>query len=224
MSMRLFSVSFSPFAMRVRAAIRHKRAPIQISDPPGGLRSDEYRKLVPTGKVPALLLDSGTVLSESLALLEYIDDRFPDPPLKPAKAENRARMRQIMQMTDAYFGPSFMGLFGALRSSGGLEQAASMFERAHDVLAQIERVAAPRELLLGREASLADYTLASNYWFYLQLPRVLDLPDPAPPARIQSWWEEARELPALSAEWPAVKAGFAEYLRQYGRDPNKLID
>jgi glutathione S-transferase len=220
--MKLYNATFSPYCIRVRAVIKHKRAPIQVVDPPGGLRSEEFKRLVPTGKVPSLELDSGTILSESIALIEYLDDRFPDPPLKPAKAENRARMRQITQMADHYFAPAYAVLFGAIRSKAAPPDLEASLARAHEVLEQIARVAAPRDLLLGPDPTLADYALASHVWLYQRMPGVFGHATPALPKRMADWWESARSLPALSAEWAPVHKALSAWIESMGLDASKL--
>ena len=61
----------------------------------GAQRSDDYRKLNPQGLVPALALDDGRVLTQSIAILEYLEETHPSPPLLPRDAAGRARVRAI---------------------------------------------------------------------------------------------------------------------------------
>src|SRR5262245_34715467 len=91
MPMQLYHADLSPFAARIRLAIYAKALPIALAPPPGGLGSEEYKRLNPSGKVPALVLDDGSVLPESEVILEYLEDRFPAPALRPSTAEERAR-------------------------------------------------------------------------------------------------------------------------------------
>ena len=58
-------------------------------------RGDDYLALNPQGLVPALVTDDGAVLTQSLAIIEYLDETHPSPPLLPATPAARARVRGI---------------------------------------------------------------------------------------------------------------------------------
>ena len=61
----------------------------------GEQRTPAFLELNPQGLVPALVLDDGTVLTQSLAIIEYLDEKHPAPPLLPRGAEDRAFVRAI---------------------------------------------------------------------------------------------------------------------------------
>ena len=63
----------------------------------GEQRAADYLKLNPQGFVPALSLDDGTTLTQSLAIIEWLDETHPQPPLLPADPLNRARVRAFAQ-------------------------------------------------------------------------------------------------------------------------------
>ena len=63
----------------------------------GEHRGDAYRAVNPHTLVPALELADGTVLTQSLAIIEYLDEVFAEPPLLPAEPAARARVRAIAQ-------------------------------------------------------------------------------------------------------------------------------
>ncbi|HTV50454.1 MAG TPA: glutathione S-transferase family protein [Steroidobacteraceae bacterium] len=65
----------------------------------------EYLRINPDGTIPALVHDD-KVLTESTPMMEYIDDQFTGPPLRPTDPKERWRMRWWMRFFDAYFGPS----------------------------------------------------------------------------------------------------------------------
>lgn len=67
----------------------------------GMLRSEEYLKINPLGRIPALE-DDGKYLSESTTICEYLEERYPNPPLLPADAYGRARVRLLCRITDIY--------------------------------------------------------------------------------------------------------------------------
>jgi len=61
----------------------------------GAQRADDYLALNAQGLVPALALDDGTLLTQSLAIIEHLDETQPKPPLLPRVATERARVRSI---------------------------------------------------------------------------------------------------------------------------------
>ncbi len=67
----------------------------------GDQRSEAYLAINPLGGVPALVVDGGPVLTQSLAILEYLDEIAPTPPLLPADPIGRARVRSICSMLAA---------------------------------------------------------------------------------------------------------------------------
>jgi glutathione S-transferase/GST-like protein len=65
----------------------------------------EYLALNPSGQIPTMIHD-GLVLTESTAIMEYVDDAFEGPPLRPADAWERWNMRRWCKLLDEYYGPS----------------------------------------------------------------------------------------------------------------------
>jgi glutathione S-transferase/GST-like protein len=65
----------------------------------------EYLKINPDGTIPALVHDD-KVLTESTPIMEYVDEVFPGPPLRPSDPAERWRMRWWMRFFDSYFAPS----------------------------------------------------------------------------------------------------------------------
>ena len=79
--MILYAVRLSPFAARVRLALRLKGLAYDILLPPGGsTRSPEYLAINPIGKLPVLVTDEGLVIPESETIIDYLDERYPAPP------------------------------------------------------------------------------------------------------------------------------------------------
>ena len=64
--------------------------------------SDDYLQLSPVGKIPSMTLEGGEHLSESSVCCDYLEDAYPDPALYPADAAARARVRQIMKISELY--------------------------------------------------------------------------------------------------------------------------
>jgi len=100
---KLYSFFRSSAAYRVRIALNLKNIPyetaaIHLSKDGGMNRKSEYRAVNPQMRVPALVDSSGEILIQSLAIIEYLDEIFPEPPLLPAEAMERAQVRAIAQL------------------------------------------------------------------------------------------------------------------------------
>ncbi|MCK2097629.1 maleylacetoacetate isomerase [Thauera aromatica] len=100
--MKLYTYFRSSAAYRVRIALHlkgldYEAVPVHLTRDGGEQRRPEYLALNPAGLVPALE-DAGRVLTQSLAIIEYLDETHPQAPLLPAQALDRARVREIAQM------------------------------------------------------------------------------------------------------------------------------
>lgn len=96
--MKLYDFFRSSAAYRVRIALAIKglapeRAFVHLRK--GMQRAPEYLDLNPQGLVPALATDDGRVLTQSVAIIEWLEERYPTPPLLPASPDERARVRSI---------------------------------------------------------------------------------------------------------------------------------
>ncbi len=99
---KLYTYFRSSAAYRVRIAlalkgVAHEAIRVHLARNGGEQHSPAYRDKNPQGLVPAFELDEGTVLMQSLAIIEYLDETQPGPALLPADAVGRARVRAIAQ-------------------------------------------------------------------------------------------------------------------------------
>ncbi len=101
MTMKLYGFWRSLAACRVRTALAYKG--VKAEEIPVNLLQDEqhrpeYRALNPQSVIPALIVDGGSPLFESLAIMEYLDETHPEPPLLPGDPRGRARVRGLAQI------------------------------------------------------------------------------------------------------------------------------
>ena len=108
--MKIYSHWRSSASYRLRIAMNLKGVPhelVAINLTPGRSEqlSPEYRRINKQGIVPSLILDDGTVLTQTMAIIEYLDEDFRDPLLLPERPEERARVRALCQIVCADMHP-----------------------------------------------------------------------------------------------------------------------
>jgi maleylpyruvate isomerase len=101
--LKLYSYFRSSAAYRVRIALNLKGLPYQmafvhLTKDGGQQRKPEFVAINPQKRVPALELSSGEVLTQSLAIIAYLDEVYPEPPFLPVDALERAKVRAIAQV------------------------------------------------------------------------------------------------------------------------------
>jgi maleylpyruvate isomerase len=98
--MILYGYNLSSASYRVRIALNLKKLPyasVLKNLRAGEHRLSDYLRINVQGFVPALGLDDGAVLTQSVAIIEYLDEIYPEPPLLPAEPLARARVRALTQ-------------------------------------------------------------------------------------------------------------------------------
>lgn len=194
--MKLWSLPVSPFAARVRLSIYRKGLEdrIAIVRPPQATDSAEFRAINPMGRVPTLLLDDGRALPESAILLEYLEDAFPEPSLRPHDAEQLARARLCMRLPDLYFQNAPRVLLGlrdpAARTPEVVEPALAQLELG---LSYIDHYLDGGAWAVGDRPSFADSALIPVLNVVDVVARGYRRPDLLTRhPRLQSYWNAAR--------------------------------
>lgn len=99
--------SGSPFSWNVWLTLEHKQLPYELKLMPfrnNELKTQEYRAINPHAKVPALI-DDGFVIWETLAIIEYLEERYPAYPLLPLDLQQRALARRLAAEIYSYLYP-----------------------------------------------------------------------------------------------------------------------
>jgi maleylacetoacetate isomerase len=102
--MKLYTYWRSLATFRVRIALNLKGLayePIYVDLDAGQQQQSGYKSVNPQMVLPSLVEDDGNVLYQSLAIMEYLDEVYPEPPLLPADPRGRARVRALSQITVA---------------------------------------------------------------------------------------------------------------------------
>jgi maleylacetoacetate isomerase/maleylpyruvate isomerase len=205
----LYSYWRSSAAYRVRIALAWKRlsydsVPIDLRT--GEQSSDEYKAVNPQGFVP-FLLEGAVQLGQSLAIIEYLEETYPDPPLLPARAVDRAKVRAMAQIVACDIHPlNNLRVLKYLARPLGLEQAAIDSWARHWIgsgFAALEAAANPEgPYLFGQQVTLADACLAPQLYNARRVST-----DLSPYPRLLAVEQRLNELPAFHDARPEVQPG-----------------
>lgn len=214
--MKLYDVSFSPYASRVRIQARYKGLPIEFVAPPAPLRTPEFKARFPLGKIPVLELDDGTQLAESWAIMEYLEDLHPESPLRPADALGKARMRMVGRAADLHLSPPIFELFKLLRDANAASEGPL---QALDVeLEKLTRVLKEAGVPPARPLHLGDLALITAlYSATVMVPLLAKRDVFANFPLVSQWWQAATAHPAVQATLEEMDKGFKAFLKQIGR-------
>ncbi|WP_134497952.1 maleylacetoacetate isomerase [Microvirga pakistanensis] len=163
--MKLYTYFRSSAAYRARIALNLKGVPyepVPVNLLKGEQREEAYRSINPQKRLPALDI-GGTVLIQSPAILEYLDEVYPEPPLLPGDAVNRAKVRAVASLVGCDIHPlNNLGPLTYLKKTLGHEQAAVDAWYAHWVregFEAIEGLIGPGPYCFGPQVTLADVYL-----------------------------------------------------------------
>lgn len=106
----IYSVPVALYCAKLRILMRHKGIAFEELPPPGGYGSDEYRAIVPSGNLPAMIHD-GFMLADSEAIAEYLNEAFPDVPMLPGDVRLRAKAREFSRLHDTRLEPAVRAMY-----------------------------------------------------------------------------------------------------------------
>jgi maleylpyruvate isomerase len=173
----------------------------------GEQKAADYVRIAPQGFVPALDTGEG-VLIQSLAILEWLDERHPTPPLLPGDALGRVTVRAMAQVVACDIHPvNNVRILKALRADFGASQEvvdAWVRRWIADGFAALETLVAQHGagFAYGDAVTMADVLLVPQ-WFNGERFGL----DPAPYPRLAAAVAKARALPAFAAADPDVQPG-----------------
>ncbi|MEM1299979.1 MAG: glutathione S-transferase family protein [Pseudomonadota bacterium] len=108
--LQVYAIPVSLYCAKLRILLRHKGLEWEEIPPPGGYGSDEYKTHVPSGNLPALR-DGGLLIADSEAIAEYLEEKFPEPPMLPSDPAARAKVRELSRFHDTRLEPALRALF-----------------------------------------------------------------------------------------------------------------
>ncbi len=187
----LYDATRCPYCARVRIVLAEKGVDVDVVEIDLQDRPEWLYEKNATGRVPVLEED-GRPLPESAVIMEFLEERYPEPPLLPPDPADRALVRLLVfrdhELTDAYY--------AFRRREDGAE------EQLGEALARLDRVLAERPYLGGTEYGLAD--IAYVPWL-LRARDMLGVELGAFPWVVR-WLARLEQRPAIAAEAGIVAA------------------
>jgi maleylacetoacetate isomerase len=170
---KVYTYFRSSAAYRLRIALNLKGlsgdlVSIHLQKDGGQHRKPEYRAINPQMRVPALRLDSGEVLTQSLAIIEYLDEVDPQPPLLPRDPVERAKVRALALAIACDIHPlNNLAPLRYLKNELGQEQSKIDAWYHHWILEgfeALETMVRPGPYAFGGEVTLADVCLVPQIY------------------------------------------------------------
>ncbi len=181
--MKLYSYFRSSAAYRVRVALNlkglaYETVPVHLVKEGGHNRRPEFRAINPQMRVPALVVPTGDVLIQSLAIIEYLDETHPEPPLLPQDPNARAQARALAEIVACDIHPlNNIGSLRYLKRELHHEQAAIDAWYHHWVLTgfkALEALVRPGPYACGGAVTVADLCLVPQVYNARRLNVPLD--------------------------------------------------
>lgn len=166
--MQLYTYYRSTASYRVRIALalnglEFQAIPVNLLVPKGGAnRQPEYLEINPQGRVPALRTDDGDLLIQSLAIIEYLEERYPQVPLLSKDLVSRARERAVAAIIGCDIHPLHNSSTQNLLREWGHEEEQLLVWIDHWIsqgLAALEQLIGDHGFCFGDEPGLADVFL-----------------------------------------------------------------
>ena len=207
MALVFYAGSGSVPSWKVWLSLEHKQIPYQLKLLSFSAREHKapaFLAINPRGRVPTIT-DGDFVLWESTAIVEYLDDRWPERPLLPQGARERARTRRIALEADLYLADAMDDMARAtfLAPEGGQDPA--LFETARAAAAiELERLEADVRgpYFAGEEPTLADFTVYPVLAMMRRIASRFQLEPVAVGARLAALMERVEAQPWFDRTYP----------------------
>lgn len=210
--MKLYQFPYSHYSAKVKIALLEKGLRFETPELTWEyLKSPEFLALNPLGKVP-FLQDGDFGIGESEVIVEYLEERYPQPALLPATPEARARCRWLSRFHDLYLGPQLSTLYFALKDGRAAKpEFAVEVDKLHELVAMLEAQIKPAPYFLGSQFTLADASLALAYVYIGMLSGAhgKPVPESAMP-RLTAWFAAVKERPSVAQVLAAAAASLAK--------------
>ena len=209
--LKLYEHPLSAFAMKVKMALNEKGLEYEAQIPAGmmdGTAAGEFVEASPRAEIPALI-DGDVEVFDSTIILEYLDDKWPTPPMRPASPAERARVRMIEDVMDTHYEPNNWGTMEVLRAKRATgAQGEQMVAYARRNIEQLQHwldgQLGDRQWFNGDQFGWGDIAVAPvlgrstiGYGYPIAAPR------------LAAWFDRVCQRPSVSKVFDQLKASLA---------------
>jgi glutathione S-transferase len=214
--MKLYGAIASPYVARVVMYAKIKGVDLPLMEAPGGnIKSPEYLKLNPIGKMPTLDVN-GQGIGESTIICDYLEDAFPQTPGLPKDPIDRARSRLIARIVDLYIAnavsPLFRQVNPATRDAAVVEKAAAEIIKTYGY---VEHAMGSGPFCVGATPTLGDCALSTS----TRMMKVMlaagnfGIVDPTDSGRLATWWKAVESHPECGPVLTAYGTAFEGFMK-----------
>ncbi len=209
---KIYSIPVSLYCAKLRILLRHKQTEWQEILPPGGYGSAEYKKIVASGNLPAIV-DDGLMIADSEAIAEYLNEDHPNPPMLPVQLGLRAIARERSRFHDTRLEPELRLLFPHI--SPDKRDQAVINEQSGKISARLSQFSQMLDESCDLEVdlSLGDCGFPISFVWLEALTPILKLAIDWP-ENIHRYRERISQIPAVNAEIESYRPLLLEYLKQ----------
>jgi glutathione S-transferase len=207
--LEIYTIPVSLYSAKLRILLRHKNLEWQEQLPPGGYGSDEYKGIVASGNLPALV-DGDLQLADSEAIAEYLNEKFPDPAMLPEDIGQRAKVRELGRFHDTRLEPALRKMFPQLSTDErDPELNAAQSLEISTRLKQLETLL--EDLPASNALMLSDCGFVITFAWIDALTPVFSL-DITWPQNLLAWRQKIESYPAVAEELAEYRPKLAERL------------
>lgn len=205
---QLMTIKFSPYGQRVHIALTEKKIPFEVVNVDLGNKPQALLDANPIHKKVPAIFHNGKPLAESIVILEYLEEEFPDSsPLMPKDAYERAKVRfwaDYVYKTFAIVVDSFGTKPGSPEKQAGNEAILACLKTLDSGMSSFS---AEGPFFTGDKFGYVDVVMAPACTVLPILTDIggLELPGPSEMPRLHKWVEATKAHPSVSAVIPSVE-------------------
>ncbi len=212
--MLVYTSDHSLYCAKLRILLRHKKLTFTETSPPGGGGSATYLALVPSGNIPALV-DGALTLTDSEAIAEYLEEKYPEIPMLPDTLVARAKSRERSRFADTRLEPALRLTFPHVdlktRDATAIKIAHAQINlRLHGLGIMLELSELPRDRLWMGDTG----TIVTLEWIALFEGTVV--PKLEWPEAVQTYRSDMLKYPAVAEELTAYRPAMLHYMQEKG--------